>query len=110
MVIYGDKVFENDKYVVYDNLGRLYLLFRTTVCQTSDTPPILHGDKCGILVNGMHGLDTRYGGDFEKWIKNVEKRELKTMKSYYQQAQQLMKMAQNIQKMHGFSDGQMKDV
>ena len=72
-----DILYENKIYHIKENHNRLYMYF--------------DGSRIAELINGKEGLKKQYNNDYIKWIKKIEKRDLKRMDNIEYQIYQLGK-------------------
>lgn len=94
-LFYGNIVYQDDKFIATESQGRMYMFWADTVSNGE-------GERCGEIVNGRKGFEKTYKGDFQKWIQAIQKRELKTMNSYFDQAAELKQRAMLMAIRNGF--------
>lgn len=73
---------------------------------TKSLGPNGRGERLATILSGRKGFEKQYKGDFQKWIKAIQKRELKTMQSYRRQAEDLMMTARAMQAQNEFTEEQ----
>lgn len=86
-LMYGD-----DNIVVYREQGWLHLYFRGSVIEYSTR----------VASTGPDVFQRKYKGSFDRWFKDVQKRERATMLSYQRQAREFLDRAEQIRKRNGF--------
>ena len=98
---HGEIVYSDAMFTATEELG--YGMF---MYWTRTLGPNGQGVRCGTILGGKKGFEKQYNGDFQKWIKAIQKRELKTMQSYRRQAEELMMMARSMQEENKFTEEQ----
>lgn len=94
-VVYKDETF----ICTESSIGRLEMFWLWSV-NMDDCTAI----RCGEIINGRHGFEKIYKGDFQRWIKKIRNRDYDTMNSYLRQARDLLKQAETIRKTYGFEE------
>lgn len=100
-MFYGEVVYSDAMFTATEAVGYgMFMYFTKTLNGKGG------GERCGTILNGRAGFEKQYGGDFQKWIKAIQKRELKTMQSYRRQAEDMMSSARHMQRMNEFTEEQ----
>lgn len=94
-------VYSDDKYTVHHDKGRGLFMYWTESLVPGEIP-----ERCATILGGMGGFERQFQSDFSKWIKHVQKRDLKTMQSYRRQAEDFMRMARALQSRNNFTETQ----
>lgn len=99
--LHGEIVYSDAMFTATEDLGHgMFLYFTKTLDSEGGA------ERCGTILGGRAGFEKQYGGDFQKWVKAVQKRELKTMQSYRRQAESTMRSARYMQRMNEFTEEQ----